>query len=77
MEEERKAKRLALVLSDDDFCGRVIGEESRAQSVFSGDAGISETLVCRQILYEFENERNVGCFRAPDLNRIRQNPGPI
>lgn len=76
MEEKCKAKRLALILGDDDFCGRPIGEKSVAQLFFRCDTRFAQALVRCEILDELEDERDVGCFRAPDLNRIRQIPEP-
>ena len=75
-EEKREPQRLAFDLRDDDFRGRPIGEERRAQLVLGCYARVAKALVGGEILNEFENERNVGTFRGPDLNRIRQNLEP-
>jgi hypothetical protein len=75
-EEKREPQRFVLDFRDDDFRGRPIGEERRAQLVLGCYARVPEALVCGEILNEFENERNVGSFRGPDLNRIRQNLEP-
>ena len=76
MEEKSKAQWLAFVLGDDDFRGRPIGKKSVAQLFLRCDTRFAEALVRCEILDEFEDERDVGCFRAPDLNRIRQIPEP-
>lgn len=76
MEEKSKSQRLALILGDDDFRGRPIREKSVAQFCLSGDTRFAQALVRCEIPDELEDERDVGCFRAPDLNRIRQIPEP-
>ena len=75
-EEECEPQRLVLDFRDDDFRGRLIGKERRAQLVLGCYARVAKALVGGEILNEFENERNVGSFRGPDLNRIRQNLEP-
>ena len=76
MKEKSEALRPAFVFGDDDFRSRPVGKQSGAQFFLGCDARIAETFVRRQVLYKFENERNVGWFRAPNLNRIRQIPEP-
>lgn len=76
VEEEGETQRLALDFRDDDFRCRAIGEEGCAKLVLGCYARVAKALVRCEILNEFENERNVGSFRGPDLNRIRQNPEP-
>ena len=76
MEEKSEPKRPALILGDDDFRGRPIGEKCVTQLFLSGDTRFAQALVRREVLDELEDERDVGGFRAPDLNRIRQIPEP-
>ena len=76
MKKESESHRLLIDARDDHFCGRAIGEKCIAKFFFSCDTRIAESLVFRETFDEFKNQWNVRFDSRPNLNRIRQSPGP-
>lgn len=76
VKEESETHRLFIYASDDHFCRRPIGEKRFAKLLFGRYARVAKSLVFRETLNEFQNEWNVRLDRGPNLNRIRQSPGP-
>ena len=76
VKEESETHGLPTDASDDHFCRRPIGEKRFAKLLFGRYARVAKSLVFRETLNEFQNEWNVRLDRRPNLNRIRQSPGP-
>ena len=76
VKEESETRGLPTDASDDHFCRRPIGEKRFAKLLFGRYARVAKSLVFRETLNEFQNEWNVRLDRRPNLNRIRQSPGP-
>jgi hypothetical protein len=76
VKEESESNRLIIDARDDHLCRGPIGEKSVAKFLFCCDTGIAKSLVFRETFDEFKNQRNVRFDCGPNLNRIRQSPGP-
>ena len=76
VKEESKSSGLSIDAGDDDFCRRTIGEKCFAKFFFGSDTRVAKSLVFRETLNELENKWNVRFGGGPNVNRIRQSPGP-
>ena len=76
MKEERESDRFFVDTGDDYFRSRLLGEKRLVQLFLSRNACVAKSLVFRETLDELENQWNVRFGGGPNVNRIRQSPGP-
>ena len=76
MKEESESNRFFADTGDDYFCRRLPGEKRLVQPFFSRNARVAKSLVFRETLNKLENQWNVRFGGGPNVNRIRQSPGP-
>jgi len=76
MKEESESNRFFVDTGDDYFRSRLLGEKRLVQLFLSRNACIAKPLVFRETLDELENQWNVRFGGGPNVNRIRQSPGP-
>lgn len=76
MKEESESYRLSIDAGDDYFCRRLLREKRLVKFFFSRNARVTKSLVFRETLNELENQWNVRFGGGPNVNRIRQSPGP-